>query len=336
MKVTMGDVAHLAGVSITTVSHVINHSRAVSPDAQKRVNDAIMELNYSVDPVARNLRSGSSKMIGVIISNLSNEFYINIGNGLKEVLASAGYKLYFVNSYENRETERQNVFDLVTHSADGLVIAPTQNDCTYMNKLIPYSLPTVFIDRKPTGFSRDSVLATNQAGVEEAVSHLIAKGHKRIVFIGSRKNKTMEERLEGYRNALFKAGIPYDPELVLITEVEPTPMYEVLIGDIYEKMDQFLDKTKPTAIMSGNGLATIGIFNYLKTNNLRIPEDIALISFDNHFWYTMLTPSISAVVQDPYEIGIQTGMLLLRRLKGEQFEYQDLRIPTKIILRESC
>lgn len=332
----MGDVAELAGVSITTVSHVINHSRAVSPEAMEKVRAAITELNYSVNPVARNLRSGSSKMIGVIISNLSNEFYINIGIGLKEILSPAGYRLYFVNSSEDKEMERQNVFDLVSHSADGLIIAPTQNDCSYMHKLIPHSLPTVFIDRKPTGFTRDSVLATNQKGVEEAVSHLIAKGHSRIAFIGSRRNNTMEERLEGYRNALCKAGIPFDPTLVLISEVEPTPMYEVLIGDIYGQMGELLEKAAPTAIMSGNGLATIGIFNYFKTNGIRVPQDIALISFDNHFWYSMLTPGISAVVQDPHEIGIQTGTLMLRRLKGEDFGYQDLRIPTRIILRESC
>lgn len=336
MKVTMDEVAQTAGVSKTTVSHVINNSRAVSKEARNKVISAIKELNYNVNSVARNLRSGSSHMIGFIVTNLTNDFYINIGAGLNEVLKPEGYKLFYVNSYENLETEKLNVLDMVMHSADGLIIAPTRNDCAYMNIIIPENLPTVFIDRKPSGFLRDSVLPTNQQGVYEAVKGLIKKGHTRIGFIGSRKNDTMTERFNGYQQALSEMMIRVDPDLVMISEVEPTPMYGLLTGQIYLQMEKYLAQAKPTAIMAGNGLATIGIYNYLKTHEIRIPEEIALISFDDQFWYSMLHPALSAVIQDPHEIGIQAGMLLLRRIKGESFRFKDLRIPTKLVYRGSC
>jgi LacI family transcriptional regulator len=275
-------------------------------------------------------------MIGFIVTNLTNDFYINIGAGIDEVLKPNGYKLFYVNSYENLETEKLNVLDMVMHSADGLIIAPTQNDCSYMGIVIPENLPTIFIDRKPTGFIRDSVLPTNQQGVFEAVTHLISKGHTRIGFIGSRKNDTMNERLQGYHQALHEAGIPYDPDLVMILEVAPAPMYELLDGQIFHMMEQYLATSQPTAIMSGNGLATVGIHHFLRTKGLSIPKDIALISFDDQFWYSMLEPAISAVIQDPHEIGVQAARLLMRRVQGETFKYKDLRIPTSMVIRESC
>lgn len=336
MRVTMEQVAAAAGVSKTTVSHVINNSRAVSQDARVRVLKAIKDLNYNVNSVARNLRRGDSHMIGFVVTNLANEFYINIGAGVNKVIKPEGYKLFYVNSYENLETEKLNILDMVMHSADGLIIAPTQNDCTYMNIIIPESLPTIFVDRKPIGLKRDSVLSTNQRGIYEAVESLIAKGHDRIGFIGSRKNNTMDERLVGYRQALEESKISFDPDLVLIGENEPVPMYDLLTGPIYSQMHDYLQKNCPTAIMSANGLATVGIYNYLKTHEIQVPEEMALFSFDDQFWYSLLARGISAVMQNPYEIGVQVGKLLLRRIKGETFRYKDLRIPTKLVHRESC
>ncbi|MCF7943664.1 MAG: LacI family transcriptional regulator [Spirochaetia bacterium] len=336
MKVTMDDVAHKAGVSKTTVSHVINKSRAVSQEAVLRVNQAINELDYKVNTIARNLRSGNSHMIGFIVTNLTNYFYINVGAGLNAVLKPKGYRLFYVNSNEDAEIERQNIQDMVMHSTDGLIIAPTANNCSYMQDIIPDSLPTLFIDRKPVGFIRDTVLPTNSQGVYEAVDYLIKRGHTRIGFIGSRKNDTMNERHNGYLQALADNSLSHFPELDMIGEVPPAPMHDLLEGPLYRAMEQYLAACRPTALMIGNGLAAIGVFNYLKKHAYKIPEEIALVAFDDSFWYSTATPTISAVMQDPFEIGVQAGKILLKRLKKKTARYQDVRIPTKFIRRESC
>jgi LacI family transcriptional regulator, galactose operon repressor len=335
VKVTMYDVAKAAGVSKTTVSHFINRSRAVSKEAQARVHKAINDLDYKVNSVARNLRSGNSHLIGFIVTNLTNYFYINVASGLNSVLKPRGYKLFYVNSFENAEIEQQNIEDMVHHSVDGLVIAPTANNCKYMDEIIPAGLPTLFIDRKPREFTRDTVLPTNFQGVYEAVVHLIKNGHTRIGFIGSRNNDTMNERHEGFLKALSDNGISHQPKLDLIGEIPPAPMHDLLEGYLYNIMESYL-KNKPTALMIGNGLAAIGVFNYLQTHNIRIPEEIALVAFDDSFWYSTATPAISAVKQNPFEIGVQAGIIMLKRLQKDASPFEDIRIPTEFIQRGSC
>jgi LacI family transcriptional regulator len=335
MRTTMEDVAKAAGVSKTTVSHVINSSRKVSLDSYTKVMEAVDRLGYQVNTVARNLRSGQSKMIGFVVSNLSNYFYINVAEGIRSVLKPEGFNLFYVNSDEDPHLEENHIRDFIRHSADGLIIAPTGMSDGNLGTMIPDSLPIVFIDRQPRSLKRDSVLPTNTDGIRSAVEYLIKKGHRRIAFIGSRHNDTMSERFDGYRKALDRAGIEYDESLVHIGDVEPAPMHDLLHGSLYSIMDSFLESARPTAIMIGNGIASVGICNYLKDRKIRIPEEIAVITYDDMFWHSMSSPTISSVIQNPTKIGIEAGNMLLKRLNGDSSDFRTIRIPTSFIERES-
>ena len=199
MGASMKDVARLANVSTATVSHVINKTRNVNPETREKVLKAISDLKYNVNPVARNLRSGSSKMIGYVVSNLANYFFMDIAVSIDEALSEHGYHLIYINSNEDSDKERDNIDRLLMQNVDGLIIAPVGHDCTYMRDLIGDRCPCVFFDRKPFGYDRDVVMSTNFEGASDATECLIQKGYKRIGFVSSRLDDTMQERIEGIK-----------------------------------------------------------------------------------------------------------------------------------------
>jgi LacI family transcriptional regulator len=332
----MEDVAAAASVSIATISHVINGTRNVSDPVRERVLRAIDELGYEVNPIARNLRKGSSQIVGLVVSNLANYFYTDLAAGVESILRPAGYDTHIINSNESLERETRNVRDLALQSADGIILAPTGNDCSYLQDATFQNQPFVFVDRKPRRSGHDSVMSTNFKGSYEAVNHLLSKGHARIGFIASRSNETMMERFSGYRQALSDSGVAPEEELVLMGQDEPKTLKNLLRAERYSQLENYLETARPTGIFLGNGLAAVGVFQYLRDNGIRVPEDIALLSFDDEFWYQMSTPQISAVAQDPYQIGVVAAERLLKRMRGGTGKYRTIRIKTRLILRESC
>ncbi|NQT60731.1 MAG: LacI family DNA-binding transcriptional regulator [Bacteroidetes bacterium] len=336
MSASMKDVARLANVSTATVSHVINNTRNVTDETRKKVNRAIKYLNYNVNPVARNLRSGSSKMIGYVVSNLTNYFYMDIAVYIDAVLSREGYHLTYINSNEDPEKERDNIESLMMQNVDGLIIAPVGHDCSYMADAIGDRCPCVFFDRIPYGFKKDCIMSTNYEGAFQATELLIERGHRAIGVIASRTDDTMNERLDGYKAALRKHKIPVLDELIKSGSGQPQRLRELKSGDMYELTRQMVQEEKVTAIFSGNILSGIAAVNFLKQEHYRIPEDIALITFDDSFWLSMMEPAVTAMDQDLQAIGTNAAKLLLGRIHKEEGPYRELRIPTKLIERGSC
>jgi len=328
----MKDVARLANVSIATVSHVINKTRNVNPETEEKVLKAVKDLNYNVNPIARNLRSGSSKVIGYVVSNLANSFFNNIALSIDEIMSQNGYHLIYINSNEDPVKERDNIQSLLMHNIDGLIIAPVGQDCSYMEALIGNSCPCVFFDRKPTGFNRDTIMSTNFEGAFDGTEHLIQKGHSSIGFLGSRYDSTMHERIEGYKSALNKYGIKIRDEFIKSGSGRPIPMDEEIINDTYRLTGELIERNKVTALFAANILATIGVINYLTDN--RIPDrDLTIASFDDAFWFSMFSPPISSVKQDIAVIGKLIAETLIKRINKSQDPMQEYRIPTKLIIR---
>jgi LacI family transcriptional regulator len=336
MGASMKDVARLANVSTATVSHVINKTRNVNPDTQEKVLKAISDLKYNVNPVARNLRSGSSRIIGYVVSNLANYFFMDIAVTIDESLSENGYHLIFINSNEDPEKERDNIESLLMQNVDGLIIAPVGRDCSYLKNLIGDRCPCVFFDRKPVGYDRDIIMSTNFEGAFDATVHLIEKGYKKIGFIGSRFDETMHEREAGYRDALLRHGIDADDDLIKSGRGRPRTMNEQKSGDAYSFTRYLVEETQVDAILAGNALATVGIVSYLNENSYTMPDDVGFITFDNTFWLTMTSPNISAVNQNKVAIGQQVTQTLLERIKGSDKPITEYRIPTSLILRDSC
>lgn len=336
MKTTMKDVARMARVSPTTVSHVINGTRNVSKATRRRVVEAIQASAYQVNPIARNLRSGSSNVIGLVASNLSNYFYMEVGRGLNLVLASAGYDVVYIDSHESRAIEQRNIEKFLRYSVAGLIVVPTQNDGSFLKDLVPSDFPMVFVDRRPSGFCRDSILATNERGSYDAVRLLQGKGHRQIAFVSSRDNSTTVERLEGYLRAHREYAIEPDERNIHMGVGHPVTLQELKEGQVFRLTGKLLAEGRVTAIFSANNLATVGVYNRLREEGVPIPERIALVSFDDSFWFSMATPAITAVAQSPEQFGERAARLLLRRIDGDRSAYEEQRIETRLIVRESC
>ncbi len=333
MSVSIKDVAQLANVSTSTVSHVINKTRNVNPETREKVQIAIDKLNYNVNPIARTLRSGNSKLIGYIVAHLST-FFLDIGLKMEEILQKEGYQLIYLNSNEDKEKEKENIKSLVMHNIDGLIIAPVDSDCSYMNQIIGNKCPSVFLDRKPFGYQRDCVMSTNFQGAFEGTKVLLERGHKRIGFVGSHFDITMNERFEGFRSAITKKRIPFNEDLVKFCNSHNRPFKELKYGECYEVAKDFIENKKVDAFFCGNDITSIGVLHYLKEKGLRIPEDIDIVCFDDTVWLPLTYQSICAVDQDWSKIGYTVSNKLLDRINNTNEEpYSEIRIPTKLIIR---
>ena len=340
MKSTIKEVAHLAGVSIATVSYVLNGTKKVRAETEQNVLDAVTKLNYHVNPLARNLRKGESKLIGFVVNDLFNNFFHEIAVGLENQLTKEGYRLIIMNSKEQKETEIENVKNLIAGAADALVIAPTSGDCSYLRFLLEGNpIPVTFVDRRPEGFESDVVLATNEKGAYDAVKALTEKGHTNIAFFGSRQDSTMIERLDGYKKALEEAGVSINANYIRFGTHDSVSQRSLRHGVMYHQAMELLTNHDVTAIFSGNNLATLGVFSYIKEANIQVPKDISFITFDDSSWLTMTTPALSAVAQNPEKMGRVAAKLVLERLAEpqttEKKSFQIVRISTQLIIRGS-
>ena len=336
MGVSMKDVARLAEVSTATVSHVLNNTRNVNPETRDRVLKAVKSLNYNVNPIARTLRSGNSKIIGLIVSDLTNLFYMDIALSIDKVLDPEGYHLIYINSDENPDKERDNIENLLMQNVDGLIIAPIGKDCTYMNDLIGDRCPCVFFDRRPSRFQRDYILSENFNGAYRGTELLLKKGYRKIGFIGSSYTETMNERADGFRQALKDFGIEADESCVRFGSGLPLRLTEQKVGDSYKLTGELINDNRVDALFCGNDLAAVGAVSYLKEHALKIPEEAAVVCFDDMFWLSMSDPPITAVDQDRIEIGKTAARVLLERIRGNDDPYREYRIPTNLVLRSSC
>lgn len=340
MKATIKEVARLANVSVATVSNVLNQTKRVAPETAKRVEEAVKKLNYQINPLARNFRKGESKLIGFVVCDLSNYFFQDIALGLEKRLSRYGYRPILIDSKEDKLTEIENVRNLLAGSIDALVIAPSTEDCSYLNLMLEQNpVPVVFVDRKPLGYESDLVLSSNEQGAYDAVMHLISKGHTQIAFIGSRYDSTMVERAAGYKRALVEAGLPVNANYIRYGEGLALPYKELRYGSIYQHTLDLVTNYPVTALFVGNNMATIGAYACLTERKIRIPEDLAFITFDDSFWLTLTNPTISAVAQQPEMIGDIAGKMIYQRLLDVKSkvdrEPQLVRVDTMLVARAS-
>ncbi|TVR06332.1 MAG: LacI family transcriptional regulator [Spirochaetaceae bacterium] len=337
---TMKDVAKTAGVAVSTVSHVVNRSRFVSEEATERVEQAIRQLGFRANRVAQNLRSGRSNLIGFVVSNLYNYFYVRIARGIESVIGKYGYHLTLIDSQERTDLEQENIESLIDRGVDGLILVPTCTTCDHIGKLLSADdRPIVFVDREAIGFQADSVLLSNEEGAYRATKHLIEKGHVDIGFVAfhfghDEIDMTMQERIEGYRKAHQEAGLPIRKNYIEITAGGSVLVNELRHAESYRMMERLLT-TPVSAVLCGNSPASIGVFMCLKDRKVKIPEEIAMITFDDDLWLTMATPSISAVAQPAELLGAAAAERLMQRIQGKPQPYGCIRLKADLIIRDS-
>lgn len=326
-------VADRAGVSTATVSHVINNTRYVSDETKQKVYQAMEELDYRPNFVARSLRSQKSKTIGLIVpmlpSDTSNFFFMTVAQGIQYALKQHGYHLLLSNNTtEDTEEEMEQIRLFNSQLIDGLILASCANDVGYLKDIVGGQYPVVFIDRKPGNYNGDFVTADSYGGTYEAVEKLILKGHRRIGFMtGGLGITTSDERFSGYKNALKQHGIEFDPSLVRISPAS--------FENGYESARQLLAEDNLTALFIANNVLTMGAVMCLQERRIRIPEDLAVIGFDDYDWTKITTPPLSVIRQPAYEIGVKAAEVMLNRIDKPAVKYRKHRLKTTLVARGS-
>jgi len=326
--VTMDDVASRAGVSTSTVSHVLNGTRKVSPATVQAVQRAIQELGYIPNTLARSLARSSTSTIGVAISALSNHYFSETVHAIETECAKHGYMMLFVDTHDDPEQELRVVMALHHRRVDGIVLAPS-NGSLALEYLKANEIPAVLVDRMMSEHF-DQVGVENTQPTQALIEHLIAHGHRRIGFIAGRTGfSTTDERVAGYRAALHAAGLAFDPQLLVNGGSNSEPARQATV--------QLLGlSAPPTAIMAGNNLMTLGAMHALRDAQLEVPRQMALVGFDDFDWADFFVPRLSLIAQPVKALGARAVDLLLQRMASPDAPLQSVRLAPTLQLRNSC
>jgi LacI family transcriptional regulator len=325
-------VAEKAGVSISTVSRFLNH-KVVSPQAEERIREAVKELAYIPNRIARSLKLRRTNTLGLAIPDITNTFFPEIVKGVEDASRAAGFHVVLTNTGEDQVTEWERLNTLETLRCDGclLILAPESNgDIERKQRLAEFRLPVVYLDRSPP-FDADMVISDNVHGAEEAVRHLVGLGHKNIAFLGTTLEvSTHRERLQGYRQAMQAAGLAIPPGY----EVRVAPTLADGVSGVQRLID--LDP-RPTAVFIASNKLTIGAMAGIHDRKLRCPQDISVIGYDDYEWEEAFRPRLTAVAQPSNIIGQRACELLIARILGQKTgEYDKVVVPSHLVVRESC
>lgn len=328
-RATMRDVAALAGVSLKTVSRVVNGATTVDADLAARVRRAVAQLNYRHNMTASNLRRGDRRsfMIGLMLEDVSNPYSSAIYRAVEDVARERGVELLAGSLGEDPARERELAASLVARRVDGLIIVPAGRDHSYLRDEQDMGVAVVFVDRPPVLLPADSVMADDRHGAMTAVTHLIDHGHRRIAFLGDLTSiATAQERYAGYRDTLRSAGLPEDPALVLhdlhTAEAAEAAVMRLLSGP-----------EPPSALFSSQNLITIGTVRALRACGAH--HRTALVSFDDVPLADMLDPPVTVVAQDVVKVGALAAQILFRRIDGDTSAVQAHIVPVRLIPRGS-
>lgn len=327
---TLKDVAKKAGVSITTVSHVINKTRFVSEELSKQVENAIEELGYQPGPLRQRLWKDKSYTIAMLLPDPGNPFFQMVVRGIEEHAQRHSCSLMCCNTDEDPAREEFLVSLMQQRAIDGFIIAPTVQGKENLRSLIKENVPLTVIDRQMEGSPIDQVFSDNEEGGYQATDYLLRLGHKKIgLLVGIRGLATIEHRLNGYRRAFQDHGIKVDEKLI----VEGRSKSE----DAYAATKQLIGHKSITAIFSTNNLMALGALQCFKEGGIRCPKDISLVGFDDSKWIAAFTPSLTVVAQQPYEMGYHAAELLFERINGKRAgtDIRSVQLKTTLVIRES-
>jgi LacI family transcriptional regulator len=328
---TVRDVARRAGVSVATAARALGEYGYVSDATRARVQRAAQALDYHPNAIARSMIKGRTQTIAVIVSDNANPFFASVVRGIEDAVLAKGYAIMLCNADEDPAKEAMYLRAVRQKRVDGLVISPSSGAAALLRGMLEGGTAIVQVDRRLAGLSADAVVVDNRAGARAAVDHLIGLGHRRIGIIsGPRRLYTGRERLEGYRAALRAARITLDRELILEGTFKQ-PSGHHLVGRFLRM------RRRPTAAFVANNLMTIGALLGLKEAGVRIPEDMALVGFDDMDWAPILTPPLTAVAQPAYDLGATAGRLLLARLaEPAPSGPRTVVLAPRLIVRASC
>lgn len=326
---TIHDVARLAGVSPMTVSRVINNSGYIHKTTRERVEQAIAELGYVPNALARSLRFKQTKTLALIITDITNPFFTTIARGVEDAASERGFSVIFCNTDESRDEEAEYLNVMVQKQVDGVLLVPAHSSPDAVGFLQDRSIPFVVLDRRIPGVSVDMVRCDSEQGAYQLIEHLIELGHRRIVALsGPEAVMTAADRVEGYRRALTDHGL---------ADAASAFFGEFTIDSGYTLARQALALTpQPTALFAANNFIAVGALRALREVGLSVPDDISVVAFDDLPESMLIDPFLTVVRQPAYEIGRRATALLLDRLTAKAAaEPREIILPTELVVRRS-
>ena len=326
------DVAKKAGVAPITVSRVINNAGYVTADVRRRVEAAIAELGYVPNSLARGLRSRRTNTLALVLSDITNPFFTTVARGVEDAASTAGFTVIFCNTDESPDKERKYLQVLIQKRVDGVLLIPTHSNADAVKFILQQHIPVVVIDRHvPKGLA-DVVRCDSRQGAYDLIRLLLSLGHRHIAILTGHKGvSTSVDRVAGYRRALVEAGVTPCDEDVYYGAFTQASGCEAARAAMSRS-------PRPTALFAANNFIAIGALRAIREMGLRVPDDVALVSFDDLPPALVTFPFLTVVAQPAYEMGQKATQLLLDRLAEQSNSpapFQELVLPTELIVRQS-
>lgn len=325
---TMKDIARIAKVSTSTVSHVINNTRYVSDEIREKIMKVVNELNYTPSAVARSLKVKETKTLGMLVTATSNPFFAEVVSGVEQYCNQHHYNLIISSIDGNEQRLQQNIQTLIQKQVDGLLLMYSDTRHAMVEQL-NLNLPIVVMDWWPTELNADKIYENSEFGAYLATKTLIEQGHKNIAIITGKLDKSLaHNRLLGYQKALQDAHLPINPDWIIESHFD----FE---GGV-EGMKKLLQITpRPTAVFACSDTIAIGVYQVAWQQGLRIPQDISVIGYDNIMLAQYLTPPLTTIHQPKAELGKLAVEILLERIKSPDLEYKTTMLQPQLIWRAS-
>jgi LacI family transcriptional regulator len=327
---TIVDVARKAGVSVSTVSHVVNHTRRVLPETKRLVEAAIASVGYQTNTLARSLKTATTKSVGIAISAISNPYFSDIICAIETECARLGLMVFLSDTQDDPERELNVVRALHQRRVDGIILAPSPDPQQRSLRYIEAAgVPCVLVDRMPND-NFDQVGVKNREAMELLIAHLASFGHRRIGFIAGHPGfATTLERIAGYKSALATHSLTFDP--MLLATGHATTAAATASTHAFMAL-----RRPPTALATGNNMATIGAMRALRALNMNVPADISIAGIDDFEWADCFEPRLTVVAQPCEEIGRQAAALLIERIASADGARRTIRLDGTLIERNSC
>jgi LacI family transcriptional regulator len=330
--VTIKQVAQRANVSTATVSRVINDNYPVSDEAKEKVQRAIIELGYRPNGIARSLKCNKTYMVGMVVPDISNNYFMDIARGLESVISPLGYSLIFCSTDENTEKELKLLNALNEKRVDFVLLASSTQNSDKLEKFIKQGMNIIMIDTSIDDLEIDLVVEDNYNATYKIISYVIGEGHRKIGIVnGIMEVSTAKERYKGFVKALENNNIEVEDRYVVNGNYNRKKAYEEVKRMLQKNINDL-----PTVLFAANNDMAEGTMLAIKELNLDIPEDISLISFGDISLAQLIEPRLTIISQNAELIGQKAGELMINRMEGnDEEDYHKVIIPSEIIIRQS-